>query len=206
MSLGRFIASLSLKLAVDKVKVEWKKRYGKAPRLLYTYVDPSYNGTSYLAAGWKKVGQTKEKNEENKGPKGVFTLPLCPDFQSKLQKYKPLDGFELITSRSQKKCSWEVSEYGQSSYPCKKIRDRLFSIGKELGCSMEGKVSRLFNEKNARRTSYHFFSNDAIDQEDILESHVKNSISRAYKEKVCLVLQDTTFINYRACLTTRVQG
>lgn len=197
------LASLSLKLAVDKVKVEWKKRYGKAPRLLYTYVDPSYNGTSYLAAGWKKVGQTKGKNEENKGSKDVFTLPLCPDFQSKLQKYKPLDGFELITSRSQRKYSWEVSEYGQSSYPCKKTRDRLFTIGKELGCSMEGKVSRLFNEKNARRTSYYFFSNDAIDQEDILESHVKNSISRAYKEKVCLVLQDTTFINYTKLKKTK---
>jgi len=53
------LASYVLARAVCAVCEDWKERYGVAPWLLETFVDPRrFAGTSYRAAGWEAVGRS----------------------------------------------------------------------------------------------------------------------------------------------------
>jgi len=53
------LASHVLARAVRVVVEDWKRRYGVAPWLLETFVDPArYRGSCYRGAGWEAVGQS----------------------------------------------------------------------------------------------------------------------------------------------------
>lgn len=52
-------SSKILSLFVKEARKEWKKKYGDNLVLIETLVEPPYKGSSYLASGWKIVGETK---------------------------------------------------------------------------------------------------------------------------------------------------
>jgi len=54
------LASRVLSLCAKQVPADWKHRFGFAPLLLETFVDPvHFRGTCYKAAGWTKIGCTR---------------------------------------------------------------------------------------------------------------------------------------------------
>ena len=53
------LASHVLSLCMRRLVEDWRERYGYAPVLVETFVDPSrFSATSYRAANWLRVGQT----------------------------------------------------------------------------------------------------------------------------------------------------
>lgn len=53
------LASRVLSLCMSRVAKDWTERYGYAPVLAETFVDPRhFAGTCYRAANWQRVGQT----------------------------------------------------------------------------------------------------------------------------------------------------
>jgi hypothetical protein len=87
------LASKILSLCQKRLPLDWQERFGHPVLLLETYVDPKkFCGTSYKAANWLYVGNTKgfkrtrQGYEAAKSPKMVFLKPLRADAQALLSQ------------------------------------------------------------------------------------------------------------------------
>jgi hypothetical protein len=70
---------------------DWQARWGFAPLLLESFVDPAhYRGTCYRAAGWQLLGHTsgdglaRPGKDYRSSPKLIFVKPLSPRFRDGL--------------------------------------------------------------------------------------------------------------------------
>lgn len=88
------LASHVLSLAARQVPKDWPVRYGYAPVLLETFVEPPWQGTSYLAANWLRLGETAgrgrqdRENEYALARKTIFVYPLRKSWRKEI--YRPL--------------------------------------------------------------------------------------------------------------------
>jgi hypothetical protein len=86
------LASRVLALCERRVGADWQHRFGHPLWLLETFVDPSrFQGTSYRAANWSLVGETRGFRRTREGysnvartPKWVFVRALRADAQVRL--------------------------------------------------------------------------------------------------------------------------
>lgn len=93
---GRNLASRVLSLCARRVASDWKLRFGFAPLVMETFVDPvHFRGTCYKAAGWQMVGSTRgfsrdgrEFYTEDSYPKQIWMKTLFPDAEKILRSKK----------------------------------------------------------------------------------------------------------------------
>lgn len=89
----RGLASKILSLCARRLPGDWEKRYGYRPLLLETLVDNQrFRGTSYRAANWFALGQTRGGGRmdrlhtaQDRTPKEVYVYPLCRHVQERLR-------------------------------------------------------------------------------------------------------------------------
>jgi len=55
----RYLASSILSLCARQLLAHWEQLYSYRPRLLETVVDAQFRGTSYRAANWIYLGETR---------------------------------------------------------------------------------------------------------------------------------------------------
>ena len=82
------LASKVLALSIKQIRMDWPKYYGHPLCLLETFVDQSrFKGTSYRAANWIHVGQTKGFTKKGNISlyhgiiKDVYLYPLVKHFR-----------------------------------------------------------------------------------------------------------------------------
>ena len=88
------LASRVLSEAVQRMAVDWKRRYRVEPLLVETLVDPRrYRGTCYRAANWIELGLTsglgrmdRRRAGEEVTPKTVLVYPLVRDAVERLRE------------------------------------------------------------------------------------------------------------------------
>jgi hypothetical protein len=87
----KHLASKILSLNLKRLKSDWQKACGHAVYLAETFVDNArFKGTSYQAANWHYVGQTKGSAKRGNvyryhgQPKAVYLYPLHRHFRSLL--------------------------------------------------------------------------------------------------------------------------
>ena len=87
----KHLASHVLGQVARRVRQDWLDRWGYAPVLMETFVDPlRYQGTCYRAAGWVCLGYTTGEGLRRPGrsyttlPRRMFVRPLAPDFRALL--------------------------------------------------------------------------------------------------------------------------
>ncbi|MDA8193640.1 MAG: DUF4338 domain-containing protein [Thermaerobacter sp.] len=89
------LASHVLALATKRLPDDWKSRYGYAPVLLETFVEPPWTGTSYRAANWQYLGDTAGRGRQDRehasalSVKMLWVYPLTPDWRAQLCKPAP---------------------------------------------------------------------------------------------------------------------
>ena len=98
----RYLASKILSLCAQQLPADWKQLYGNRPRLLETVVDAQFRGTSYLAANWICLGETRGRGRMDRGHdahgrsvKQIFVYPLCRNVQ-RLLREPPISSRFLI--------------------------------------------------------------------------------------------------------------
>ena len=87
------LASRVLSRCVRRLSDDWHRRFGFAPLLAETFVDPAhFRGTSYKAAGWTAVGKTRGFRRDGREfycrdstPKDIFVKPLRADARELLR-------------------------------------------------------------------------------------------------------------------------
>ena len=85
------LASKVLAMAARRITDDWLKRYGYQPVIMETFVEKQrFPGTSYKAANWIYLGDTKGRGKldvHHKNPlpiKAIFVYPLIKNFREKL--------------------------------------------------------------------------------------------------------------------------
>ncbi len=90
----RNLASAALALALRRLPGDWQARYGVAPLLVETLVNPAhYTGGCYRAANWVELGQTSGRGRDDRShrrygasPKRVWVYPLTRDAVERLRR------------------------------------------------------------------------------------------------------------------------
>jgi hypothetical protein len=95
------LASKALSLAAKQIQRDWLREFCYAPVLLETFVDREhFEGTSYKAANWLYLGQTKGHGRNsnshipNRSRKDIYVYPLQKNFRACLKgevPYKVVD-------------------------------------------------------------------------------------------------------------------
>jgi hypothetical protein len=88
---ARNLASTILSLCARQLPADWERLYGYRPLLLETLVDAKFRGTSYEAANWTYLGETRGRGRmdhhheaHGRAVKRIYVYPLCPDAQRRL--------------------------------------------------------------------------------------------------------------------------
>ena len=87
----RYLASTILSLCARQLSADWERLYGYRPLLLETLVDAQFYGTSYRAANWIYLGETRGRGRmdqhheaHGRAVKRIYIYPLCRDVQRRL--------------------------------------------------------------------------------------------------------------------------
>ena len=92
------LASHVLSRIARRLSGDWQAKYGHPIYLLETFVERErFAGTSYQAANWRQVGQTKGRSRQDRAEGGwnqvpikdIYLYPLHPRFRERLQGTSP---------------------------------------------------------------------------------------------------------------------
>ncbi len=119
----RNLASRVIGMAVRSMPGDFEARYGYRPLLLESFVDTAhYQGTSYKAANWQWVGQTKGRGRQDRlmqapeSIKAIYLYPLVDNFRTGLglKEYAGLGALALNESINGE--NWAEREFGEAPF------------------------------------------------------------------------------------------
>lgn len=183
---------------------DWIERYGYAPVLVETFMDPRrFAGTCYRAANWQYVGQTAARpmaypnGKVADSPKDIYLYPLKDHWKRALcEEPEPELG---TTPRAEVPTNWTEEELGRAQFFDARLKQRLFMLA--AGCfAQPGELIPQASHGSAAKTkaAYRFFNNPQVDMPKLLRPHIESTIERVRAHRVILAVQDTTTLNYTA--------
>ncbi len=193
------LASHALSLAAERVARDWEGRYGELPVLLYSYVGPEREGTSYRAAGWELcAGLTSgaPPGRREPGPRrSVWMKPLAADWREALGR-EPSRAIGWAPGSCGVEDDWAEQEYGRSSCSDSRLRARMVAMGRAWTERPGASVPALFPGEADQKAAYRFLSNPHVAMDNILEPHREAMADRCRPQPLVLAVQDTTMLNY----------
>jgi hypothetical protein len=192
------LASRVLSLAAKRVSYDWQIRYNIEPVLLETFVDRDrFKGSCYRAANWRHVGTTKGRGrnhchgDDNVSVKDIYLLPLCEDFREIL-----CDGRLPVKKEDTSPVDWVEEEFGDADLGDVRRTGRLLTITRDFYERPDANIPQACQSRARTKAVYKFLDNSNNSMEAILKPHYEKTIIRAKAEKIVLVPNDTTFLNY----------
>jgi hypothetical protein len=198
----RNLASRVLSLGLSRLGKDWTDRYGYAPVLAETFVDPRrFAGTCYRAANWRRVGQTVARptaypnGKVTDGPKDIYLHPLCDNWQAVLgeEPAVPLGS----APPTEAPADWTEEEFGRAPFFDARLKQRLYQLAADF-FAQPGELIPQVSQGSAAKTkaAYRFFQNPQVDMPKLLRPHIESTIERVRSHPVVLAVQDTTSLNY----------
>jgi len=195
------LASHLLAKSLGVVQDDWDRQYGYRPVLVETFVDRSrFRGTSYRAANWVCIGQTSGRgrqdgeNKRQAGIKDIYVFGLSEDWQEQLRA-GPAPG---LPERRREAKDWAEEEFGDAELGDERLTNRLCKIARDFYSHPEANIPEATGSHADAKATYRFFTNEKTTMEGILTPHYAQTMRRAACEKLVLVVQDTTSLNYTA--------
>jgi hypothetical protein len=198
------LASHVLSRCLARLGADWTARYGYAPVLAETFVDPGrFSGTCYRAANWRRVGQTVARStpypngKVADGRKEIYVYPLSRHWQRVLCA-EP-DVALGSTPRPEAPAAWPEEEFGTVQVFDQRLKHRLFTLAADFFAQPGELVPQASNGSAAKtKAAYRFLANPAVDMQRLLRPHREATIARLRAHPVILAVQDTTTLNYTA--------
>lgn len=190
------LASHVLSLCTRRLPGDWRRRYGKSPLLLETFVDASrFRGSCYRAANWAEVGQTKGRGRQDRrhecksGAKRYFALELCADARRRLCR-------SAVPPPARQYADWAEEEFGAADFGDERLKRRLHGLALAFFNRPQASLPQACGDRAAVKAAYRFFDKSQVGMDSILASHYQATEERVGREKIVLAVQDTTSINY----------
>ena len=210
------LASRALSLVLKRLVDDWFERYGIAPVLVETFVERErFYGTSYRAANWISVGQTKGRgrqdsaNEYAVAVKDIYVYPLREDAATILRQ-KQEARVELKATPVEAACpqpmDWAEEEFGAAELGDQRRVQRLMTIARDFYARPQANIPQACQTRAKTKAAYRFFDDENHAMEKLMTPHYEATRNRAAQEKVVLAVQDTTFLNYNAHPATENLG
>lgn len=201
------LASKILGMAVRTLPKDFETRYGYRPLLLESFVDTAhYQGTSYKAANWQWVGQTKGRGRQDtlmqapESIKDIYVYPLVEDFRLKLGLEENAGLGKLTVTESINGDNWAEKEFAGAPLGDKRLSKRLVEIGLDKaenpGSSYSGGIQGDWPKVKAYYRFIDQPDDSAVTMANILLPHREQTIRRMKAENTVLCVQDGTDINY----------
>src|SRR5713101_1644497 len=92
--------------------------------------------------------------------------------------------------------NWAVREFADAELGDERRTKRLVELANVLGQHPTAALPEACGDGGMLKAAYRFFDNDAIDAQDMLQSHVESTSRRLDYASVVLAVQDTTEVNW----------
>jgi hypothetical protein len=198
----RNLASRVLGLCLSRLGKDWTDRYGYAPVLAETFVDPRrFAGTCYRAANWRRVGQTVARptaypnGKVTEGPKDIYLYPLCDNWQGVLceEPAVPLGS----APPAEAPADWTEEEFGRAPFFDARLKQRLYQLAADFFAQPGELIPQVCQGSAAKtKAAYRFFQNPQVEMPKLLRPHIESTLERIRLHPVILAVQDTTTLNY----------
>ena len=194
------LASQVLGLAARTVVRDWQAVYGFAPVLLESFVDETrYAGTSYRAANWQRLGETQGRGRQDRhgqaqaGVKGIYVLPLQPDWQQVLRATST----ELRLPPPCPDGDWAEREFGHIEVADGRLRERLLTVARDFMAQPQAPIPVACGGSAAKlKGAYRLLAHPMLSLDTLLKPHIEATAARMAEHPIVLAVQDTTSLNY----------
>jgi Domain of unknown function (DUF4338)/Transposase DNA-binding/Transposase Tn5 dimerisation domain len=198
------LASRVLSRCLTRLGNDWNERYGYAPVLAETFVDPRrFAGTCYRAANWWPVGQTVARptaypnGKRAEGPKDIYLYPLRDDWKEVLCTEPEVA--LCSTPPAEAPADWTEEEFARVQFFDERLKQRLFTLAADFLAQPGALIPQASQGSTAKtKAAYRFFQNPQVDMPTLLRPHIESTIERIRSHPVILAVQDTTTLNYTA--------
>jgi hypothetical protein len=197
------LASHVLGQAMGRLGADWQERYGFEPVLVETFVDRSrFLGTSYRAANWQYVGKTSGRGRQDRektfslSEKDVYVYSLSKQAREVLCSAGPAAKPEPHPRK--KYDDWAQEEFGEAGLNDERLNRRLLTLAHDFYERPQANLPQACQSRAKTRAAYRFFDHPKITMDKLLKSHYEATLKRISEEKIVLVVQDTTTVNYSA--------
>ena len=201
------LASCVLGMVLRRIDLDFEEQYGYRPWLIESFVEiERFAGTSYQAANWIEIGQTKGRGRQDrehdhaKSVKAIYVYPLQPDFRQRLGGVEPLVASALGLAEGLEGEGWAQQEFGGAKLGDRRLSERLVQSARTLATMPGQAFSGVARGDWAAVKGYYRL----IDQPDdsqvsaqaILEPHRARTVQRMKAHQTVLCIQDGTDLNY----------
>jgi hypothetical protein len=200
------LASRVLSMAVERVGVDFARRYGFEPWLLESFVNTQeYEGTCYRAGNWHCVGESKGRGRN--GPhkpqvarKEVYVYELNRRWRRQMgivPKSAQLSALSVEESLDAER--WVEAEFGEAELGHQDATQRLVRIAKAKARNPSASYPECFaGDRHELKAYYRFIGKQRgpMTPEGILSGHRWQTIRRMKGYGRVLAIQDTTDLDF----------
>ena len=193
------LASHVLAKCQTRMVDDWERVYHYRPVLLETYVERGrFAGTCYRAANWKRVGTTEGRGRTGTGAtvKDIYVMPLERQWQATL--CRGVDGHVHVRQPATpaEARDWIEAELGRAKLGDARLTARLLQMTGMFYDNPVANIPQACGSGKATKAAYRFLDNESVAWKAILQAHYAATEERVSEQRVVLVAQDTTTLNY----------
>src|SRR6266853_3087848 len=111
-------------------------------------------------------------------------------------------GMSHVTSDT----NWAVREFADAELGDERRTKRLVELANVLGQHPTAALPEACSDGGMLKAAYRFFDNDAIETQDMLQSHIESTYRRLDQVPLVLAVQDTTEVNWTGQPATQGLG
>ncbi len=201
------LASKALSLSVARLAEDFEQRYHYTPYLIESFVDlEQFSGTSYQAANWIDIGQTKGRGRQDRfsrsalSRKAIYVYPLEKAFRQQLGLSATVGGGALALGEGLDAEQWAEQEFGGAQLGDARLSKRLIESAKIKARAPTRAFCGAAQGDQAAMKGYYRM----IEQPDtavltmaaILDPHRQQTARRMMAQKTVLCVQDGSELNY----------
>lgn len=203
------LASHVLSQCARRLGADWKQRYGREPVLLETFVERGkFRGTCYRAANWTHVGTSRGRGRQDRAqacavsPKDVYVYPLRARAREILCAGAPEESPRPRPAAA----DWAEEEFGGAPLADERLRRRLLILARDRYNRPQASIPQTCQSRAKTKAAYRLLEHSQSTMDKLLSSHYEATRNRIHNERVVLVVQDTTTLNYSAHPATEGLG
>ena len=204
------LASHVLAMVLRRLGADYETQYGYRPWLVESFVDTQhFIGTSYKAANWVEIGQTRGRGRQDRGHenaktvKAIYVYELEPEMRKRLGIVEPIGLTPpppLQIAQGLDGDEWAAHEFGGADLGDKRLNERLGDFAQTLG-AMPGRAfcGAAQGNKAAIKAYYRLIErpdDSQVTMEAILAPHQQRTVQRMKAQSTVLCIQDGTDVNY----------
>lgn len=189
----KHLASHVLGQLARRIGADWQQRYGVRPWLMETYVEARHSGTAYRAANWRELGMTAGRGRQDRAGKGgvavkrVLVYPLGRAGRRRLRAV-----------RTRPELDWVRGEFAGARLGDKRLEERLVDLAVCFAAKPQANIPQACGSRARAKAAYRFLAHERTSMDALLAPHRQATIDRLRREKLVLVVQDTSSLNYTA--------